>query len=50
VATLEEAQALTSTDPAFKAGRLTMELHPWYGSAAMMEINSLHEKLSKKSF
>jgi uncharacterized protein YciI len=50
VATLEEAQALTSTDPAVKAGRLIMELHPWYGSAAMMEMNSLHEKLSKKSF
>jgi len=50
VATLEEAQVLTSTDPAVKAGRLIMELHPWYGSAALMEINSLHDKLSKKSF
>jgi len=50
VATLEEAQALTSTDPAVQSGRLIMELHPWYGSAALMEINSLHGKLSKKSF
>ena len=50
VATLEEAQALTSTDPAVQSGRLIMELHPWYGSAALMEVNSLHGKLSKKSF
>ncbi|WP_299704430.1 YciI family protein [uncultured Pontibacter sp.] len=29
VATLEEAQALTQADPAVKAGKLIMELHPW---------------------
>ena len=29
-----------------KAGRLFMELHPWYGSAALMEVNDLHKKLS----
>ena len=50
VATLEEAKTLTETDPAVQAGRLIMELHPWYGSAAMMEINNLHKKVSKKSF
>ncbi len=50
VSTLEEAKALTDTDPAVKAGRLVMELHPWYGSAAMMEINPLHSRISKKSF
>jgi uncharacterized protein YciI len=50
VATIEEAKSLTETDPAIKAGRLVMELHPWYGSAAMMEINSLHKKVSKSSF
>jgi uncharacterized protein YciI len=50
VATLEEAKALTESDPAVKAGRLIMELHPWYGSAAIMEINELHQKLTKKNF
>jgi uncharacterized protein len=50
VATVEEAEALTNTDPAIKAGRLVMELHPWYGSAAMMEINSIHKKLQKEGF
>ena len=31
VETITEAQVLTETDPAIKAGRLVMELHPWYG-------------------
>ncbi|KAA3440502.1 YciI family protein [Rufibacter hautae] len=30
VATMEEAKALTEADPAVKAGRLIMELHPWF--------------------
>lgn len=50
VSTVEEAKKLTETDPAVKAGRLVMELHPWYGSAALVEVNSLHERLSKKKF
>lgn len=29
VASLEEAKALSETDPAVKAGRLTVEVHPW---------------------
>lgn len=49
VATVEEAEALTRTDPAIQAGRLVMELHPWYGSAALMEVNQLHKKVQKKS-
>lgn len=48
VSTIEEAQALTETDPAIKAGRLVMELHPWYGSAAMMLVNDWHKKVQKK--
>jgi len=50
VATVDEAKTLTATDPAVQAGRLIMELHPWYGSAAMMEINNLHKRVSKNSF
>lgn len=49
VESVEEAKELTSTDPAVKAGTLEMELHPWYGSAALMEVVSLHMKLQKKS-
>lgn len=47
VATVQEARALTETDPAIREGRLVMELHPWYGSAAVMEIPSLHDRVAK---
>ncbi len=48
VESLEEAEALTSKDPAIQAGRLVMDLHPWYASAALMKINDLHKKISKE--
>jgi uncharacterized protein YciI len=47
---VEKARKLTETDPAIKAGRLVMELHPWYGSAALMQVNSIHNTLQKKDF
>ena len=49
VTTVEEAKTLTETDPAIKAGILVMELRPFYCSAALIEINSIHKKLEKKS-
>jgi uncharacterized protein YciI len=49
VSTVEEARKLTATDPAIKAGSLVMELHPWYGSAALMETVGIHRKLEKES-
>ncbi|WP_370090271.1 YciI family protein [Ekhidna sp.] len=49
VETIEEAEELTKTDPAIQAGRLVMELHPWYGSAALMKAGEMHAKLAKKS-
>jgi uncharacterized protein YciI len=48
VSTVEEARALTATDPAVKAGRLAMELHPWYGSAALMEVNRIHNTVQQR--
>jgi len=47
VETIEEAKKLTETDPAIKAGTLVMELHPWYGSAALGLVNKYHDKISK---
>ncbi len=48
VESVEEAKKLTETDPAIKAGSLVMELHPWYGSAALGFVNKYHDKISKK--
>lgn len=47
VSTIEEARILTETDPAIKAGSLEMELRPWYGSAALIQLNELHKKIAK---
>lgn len=49
VETVAEAEALTLTDPAIQAGSLVMELQPWYGSAALVELNELHYHYAKKS-
>ncbi len=49
VRSIEEAQKLTETDPAIKAGSLVMELHPWYGSAVLPLLVPLHKKVEKNS-
>ncbi|PCE64719.1 YciI family protein [Sediminicola luteus] len=45
---LATAEALANSDPAIKAGSLTLELKEWYGSAALMEVNEIHGTLEKK--
>lgn len=47
VETVEEAIKLTETDPMIQKGVLIMELHPWYGSAAIQLITDLHKKIAK---
>ncbi|MGK7297146.1 MAG: YciI family protein [Candidatus Wenzhouxiangella sp. M2_3B_020] len=47
---LHQASEWTATDPAVKAGSLVMELHPWYGSAAVMKVLEIHPTIAKKSF
>ena len=49
VKTVEEARELTKTDPAIRAGALEMELHPWYGTAALMKVNEIHSKISREN-
>jgi uncharacterized protein YciI len=44
---IEEATSWTATDPAIQAGSLEMDLVQWYGSAALMAINDLHDKVAK---
>ena len=50
VATIDEAKALVSTDPAVSSGMMTGEFYTWYGSAAIGEINNIHNKIAKEKF
>ncbi len=50
VKTIEEAKSLTESDPAIQAGRLAMELIPWYSSAALMQVPEVATTLAKKDF
>lgn len=45
VDSVEEARALTATDPVIVNGEMVAEFHPWYGSAATMLLPELHETL-----
>ena len=47
---VEEAQAWTASDPAIQAGSLVMELHPWYGSASLQQVNEMGKKITRTSF
>jgi uncharacterized protein YciI len=49
VESIQEAQKIAETDPAVKAGVFVLELHPWYGSAALVETAKIHNTLEKKS-
>ena len=46
VDSIEAAKKLTETDPTIKSGVFIGEYHKWYGSAAMMEINRIHNTLT----
>lgn len=48
VTTIAEAETLSLTDPAVKAGLFAMEYHPWYATAALMEVVRMHGILQKK--
>ena len=47
---IETAKALVATDPVIIKGEMIAEYHKWYGSAANMLVNELHDKVAKKSF
>ena len=47
VKTVDEAMALVTTDPVVKSGVMVFDLIPWYGSAALMEVNRIHKTISE---
>lgn len=49
-ASVEEAREMTMTDPAVQAGRLEMELHRWYGSAALLELEDIQRRITRETF
>lgn len=50
VNTTEEAETLVNSDPAIQQKSLRMELKEWYGSAALMAVNEIHNTLAERSF
>lgn len=48
VDSVDAAKELTASDPAIQAGRLKAEYWPWYGSAALMQVGDMHERIAKE--
>ena len=44
----EAAQALVATDPVIINGEMVAEYHTLYASAALMQVNETHKKITKK--
>lgn len=47
---IAEAEALVATDPVVRSGEMVAEYHTYYGSAALMQVNEVHERIQRKSF
>lgn len=45
---LEEVRALVATDPVVAKGEMVPELHKYYGTAALMLLRDLSEKVAQK--
>lgn len=50
VTSMEEAKELVSSDPAVAAGLLKAEYYSWYSSAALNQVNEIHNKIAKEKF
>jgi uncharacterized protein YciI len=44
---IDEAKLLTATDPVIASGEMVAEYHEYYGSAALMQVNETHHRISK---
>jgi len=47
VETIADAENLVQTDPAIKAGIFSVELHKYYSSAGLMQVNDIHQQIQK---
>lgn len=47
---IEQARKLVATDPVIARGEMVAQYHAYYGSAALMQVNQVHERLAKKAF
>ena len=45
-----QARELVATDPVVIQGEMVAEYHPYFGSAALMLVPGLHEKIAQKAF
>lgn len=45
---IDEARALAATDPVLVHGEMVAEYHRFYGSAALVGLAAVHERLGKK--
>ncbi len=45
---IEEAKKLVATDPVIIAGEMVAEYHKFFGSAGLMAVNDIHDKIRKK--
>jgi uncharacterized protein YciI len=50
VGDIEEARKLAASDPVLIKGEMVAEYHKYYGSAAVMLVREVHDKLAKKHF
>lgn len=46
---IDEARALAATDPVLLSGEMVAEYHRWYGSAALVGVREVHERLTRKA-
>jgi uncharacterized protein YciI len=45
---IDEARALTATDPVIVNEEMVAEYHPWYGTAALLQVNDVHKRIAKQ--
>lgn len=47
---IDEAKRLVATDPVIARGEMVAEFHAYYGSAALMQVNAIHQRIARQSF